>query len=300
MCKFCPAGPGLPAKPRPRGATAGERIIAPLHPFCYNTLVDLQTGLDIVPGELVAFTGAGGKTSAIWRLLCLLVGSGWPVVFATTTRIFEPEGLPLLVEPEPSPDRIAHALAQAPALVLAGWRGEPGDPAQTARCPYPARPVKLLGLSPGRLSWLSRHLPGVTWLVEADGARGRQLKAPAPYEPAIPSAANRVVVVAGLGALGQPLDEETTHRPALAAQLLRVQLGTAISPEMVARLLSHPAGGLKGVPDGAAVVALLTQTSELPHVEAGAIAERLLCTRSIGRVVLANLWAPEPVLEVWP
>ena len=258
----------------------------------------LREALHVRPGEQVAFVGAGGKTSAAWRVLTELTGEGYPAVFTTTTRVFEPEGVPLLLEPDPTPTAVRDAMGEPPLLVLAAGRGEPYSGELPTR-PYRARPVKLIGLAPERIDRLARALPEVTWLVEADGAKRRKLKAPAEYEPVIPSEADRVVVVGGLTALGRPLDERTVHRPARAARLLGVPLGTTITPEMVAALLAHPQGGLKGIPSSATVVALLTQQGEPPHPQAAAVARRLLSSGRITRVVLADLYRPEPVLEVW-
>jgi probable selenium-dependent hydroxylase accessory protein YqeC len=337
---------------------------------------------------MVAFVGAGGKTTAAWRLLRLLVESGERVVFTTTTRIFEPRerGIPLLLAPEPDPAEIERLLARSPALVLAAGRGEEVevDPAHPARSPYAAFATKLVGLAPDVLSALAQRLPGVTWPVEADGAKGRLLKAPAEYEPVLPAGAERVVVVAGLEAIGRPLDERTVHRPEIAARLLGLpgsctkpppqvgvgsqlrqargeavtepptgvgglpgscakpppQVGVGsqlrqarldvITPAMVATLLGHQAGGLKGIPPQVQVVVLLTQwgdalaapagpgemqpearlqpgnsrpaprtTDHVSHPHAEAIARQLLSGARIGRVVLANLRAAEPVLKMW-
>jgi len=143
-------------------------------------------------------------------------------------------------------------------------------------------------------------MPHVTWLVEADGARRRLLKAPAEYEPVIPSEADRVVIVAGLDAIGRPLNERTVHRPEVAAPLLGVPPGAVVTPEMVAKLIGHPSGGLKGIPACAEVVVLLTQWEDGPCTHADAIARQILSGRSIERVVLADLCASEPVLKAWP
>ena len=102
-----------------------------------------------------------------------------------------------------------------------------------------------------------------------------------------------------LAALGRPLDDGTVHRAERAAALLRVPLGVPITPDMVAGLLGHAGGGLRAIPPRAAVVALLTQPEPDPRPEAAAIARQLLLGRRIRRVVLANLRAPDPVLEVW-
>lgn len=250
----------------------------------------------------MAFVGAGGKTTAAWRLLRLLAAAGERVVFTTTTRIFEPleNGLPLILASHPDRAEISGALAGSPTLVLAAGRGEEGDPAQAARSPYAASPVKLVGVDPEALSDLVLELPGVTWLVEADGAKGRLLKAPAEYEPVIPGGADRVVVTAGLDAIGMALDERMVHRPDIAARLLDVPPGVTITPDLLAALVGHAGGGLKGVPPGAEAIVLLTRWSDRRHDAcAQAMARRLLSERGIRRVVLADLRAPNPVLETW-
>ncbi|MFQ6100728.1 MAG: selenium cofactor biosynthesis protein YqeC [Anaerolineae bacterium] len=261
--------------------------------------MDLQAALGLKPCELVALVGAGGKTTAAWRLLHLLIASGERTVFATTTHIFQPKNVPLILTPNPDPTEIVRGLAESPALVLAAARGERGDPGRAARSPYSAYPVKLVGLEPGMLSDLVRRLPGVTWLVEADGAKGRLLKAPAEHEPAIPAGADRVVIVAGLEAIDKPLDECTVHRPEIAVRLLHVPLGTVLTPNLFVNLIAHTSGGLKGIPSHAEAVALLTQRDGRPHTCADTVARQLLSHRRISRVVLVNLRAPDPVLEVW-
>lgn len=261
--------------------------------------MELHTALNVQPGDLVAFVGAGGKTTAIWRLLRSLVAHGERVVFTTTTHIFKPRQAPLLIDSSPDPAQVAFLLTRWPAIILAAGLGEEGDPQMAAQCPYPATPRKLTGLKPEVVTDLARRLPGITWLVEADGAKGRALKAPADHEPVIPSGARQVVIVGNLAALGRPLDNETVHRADRAAALLRVPPGTPITPDMVAGLLGHARGGLKSVPPKAAAAVLLTQPEPTPRPEATAIAQQLLLGRRIRRVVLANLRAPDPVLEVW-
>ncbi len=261
--------------------------------------MDLATALNIQPGDLVAFVGAGGKTTTIWHLLRSFVARGERAIFTTTTHIFKPRRAPLLLNPSPDPAQVALVLTRWSAVILAAELGEGGDPEMAARCPYPASPRKLVGLKPDVITDLARRMPGVTWLVEADGAKGRALKAPADYEPVIPSGARQVIIVGSLFALGRPLDDATVHRADRAAALLRVPLGIPITPDMVAGLLGHARGGLKAVPPRAVVVALLTQPEADPRPEAPTIARQLLLGRRIRRVVLANPRAPDPVLEVW-
>ncbi len=91
----------------------------------------------------------------------------------------------------------------------------------------------------------------ISFLVEADGARGRWIKAPADYEPVIPPCADVVCVVANLDAIGRPLDGRVAHRAERIAELTGASLGDAVTPELIVDLLSHPEGGFKGIPAGA-------------------------------------------------
>jgi probable selenium-dependent hydroxylase accessory protein YqeC len=280
----------------------------------------LCSALSLTSGELVAFVGAGGKTTASWLVLRELIDAGERAVLTTTTRIFKPRlaappsghstpapypchlvhDAVLVVAPDPTPARIEQALGDSSAVVVAAALGESGEPADAAPSPYPAEPVKLLGLAPQVLNRLAGQVPAVTWVVEADGARRRLLKAPADYEPVIPFQADRVVVVAALDALGKPLDERTVHRSEVAARLLHAHLGATITPSLFADLMGHRSGGLKDIPPHAEAVVLLTQWDDRSlDAHAEVIARRLLSGDRIARVVSAALHRPDAVLELW-
>ena len=95
--------------------------------------------------------------------------------------------------------------------------------------------------------------------IEADGSRQKPLKAPAGHEPAIPGFVHQVLVVAGLSALGKPLTTDWVHRPERFAAITGLEPGDEITPNTLAQLLLHPQGGLKNIPPGARVTALLNQ-----------------------------------------
>ena len=104
-------------------------------------------------------------------------------------------------------------------------------------------------------------------LVKADGARTREFKAPNDREPQLPATADVVVPIASVAAVGQPLDEETVHRPARVRALTGLERGETVTPEAVATVLAHPDGGLQSVPRGATVVPLLNKVDD-PAAEA--------------------------------
>ena len=241
----------------------------------------------ITPGDCVAVVGAGGKTTLCWRLVQELAQRGERAVFTTTTKIRQP-----------SPgvfDRlvVAQGIEQVMGLGCLGppdqWRtacvaasveGAPDD-RPVAESYMPAVHTKLSGFTGQQICELRDAISNlqspISLLVEADGARGLLLKAPAENEPVIPACATLVCVVASLEALGRPLDERTTHRPERIAALTGAQMGQPITPQLLAGLLAHPAGGLKGIPPDARKVAVLMQRAEkAPHPAAASVAHALV------------------------
>jgi probable selenium-dependent hydroxylase accessory protein YqeC len=259
----------------------------------------LWEALDLHPGEAVAFVGAGGKTTAIWRVQAELAAAGLCSVVTTTTKMMEPVLPPdgaLMLTARPDAGRLAKLLDSAPRLVLASGRWGEFQPLHSDH-PVPSRPYKLDGLPPETLAELFNRLPNVTWLIEADGAKGAGLKIPAAHEPVIPSHVTTVVVMAHLDVLGQPLSAKTVHRMADATRILDVPAGTPLTSEMFARILTDESLGLKGVPAQARAVAMLTQRGDTLHPQALGLAGHLMRAR-YERVVIAALRADEPVLQV--
>ena len=238
--------------------------------------------------EVVAFTGSGGKTTAMLRLAAELVARGGRVLITTTTHIYPPdsEQFPATVL-EDSLEALVRgarsALDRHPAVILARGLGADG---------------KLMGIDPGWIEQLPKQLNVTHLLVEADGSRGRPFKAPAAHEPVIPPSANLVVVVVGLSVIGQRLSEEFVHRPERVAALAGCQLGDTVSPTLVAAVLRHPEGSTRGAPVDARVVALLNQADDESRFEAGCDVARELIERGAERVVIAALREAMPIHRV--
>jgi probable selenium-dependent hydroxylase accessory protein YqeC len=110
-------------------------------------------------------------------------------------------------------------------------------------------------------------------LVEADGAARRPLKAPAAHEPVVPACTDWVIAVAGLAAVGRPLDVRWVFRPERFGALAGISAGDPVTPEAVAAVLLHPDGIMKGCPPAAARCVFLNQL-DLPGA---AEAARAVC-----------------------
>ena len=248
----------------------------------------LTDALGMPADAVVALVGGGGKTTAMFLLAREVVDRGGRVITTTTTRIF---GAQIALAPahvataEATRERIAAALADHGHVLVIG--------------PTEAGSGKAEGVSLDLFRRLRAWFPGVCLLNEADGSRMRPFKAPADYEPVIPTETTLVVPVVGADVFGQPLDADHVHRPELVSALSGAPLGTPITPAIVARVLAHPQGGRKGVPGRARVVVLINKVEALPdRAPARETAERLLREPAIHSVVLASLRAEGMAPEV--
>lgn len=253
--------------------------------------MQLIKALRIEPGKVAAFVGAGGKTSAIRRLVQELSG---PALVTTTTHI----------------GRDQAGLAEVHRQVPAGLDFASAEGSALLESLRSGQPLLLTGpLNPAGDRWTAVELSpalvqvaraaGAPLLVETDGARRRAFKAPADHEPALSGAVEPdvVVPVAALDVLGQPIDSELVHRPERVAALLGLEQAAAIGPAELAAVLGSEAGGLKRTPATAEVRVLLTKATPERLAAARQIAGLLLQNDRIHSVAIADLVAGDPVLE---
>jgi molybdenum cofactor cytidylyltransferase len=231
---------------------------------------DLASDLALTDRELIAITGAGGKSTLLLHLARELAAGGKRVLVTTTTKMGPAQmaGLPAVCETVDH-DRIERALDEHGLVGLVTGRDD----------------RKVTGPPPQVLDELYRTAVVDYVLVEADGARGRSLKAPGEHEPVVPSTATLVVVLMGVDAVGGRVGE-VAHRPQQAAALTGRTLDERLTIEDCVQVLTHSRGGLQGVPPAARVVVTLTKT-ETPEREAIAagLTRSLLDHPRISRVI---------------
>ncbi len=218
-------------------------------------------------GGVISFVGGGGKTSLMFHLARLLSQSGKRVLTTTTTRIFVPtpgQSETVLVESDP----------QA-ILQLASGGLKHSDHITAAPACLENR--KLQGFAPEDMRLFEKSGLFDWILVEADGAAGRSLKAPAEHEPVIPSNTSVLVAVAGLDVLGTPLSEESVFRSGLAGNMLGLAAGDTVSESALARFFSRPDGPFKGAPAASRRVIFLNKADDPGRCAAAVrIAEQLI------------------------
>jgi molybdenum cofactor cytidylyltransferase len=234
----------------------------------------LKRALGLEGGEAVAFVGAGGKTSAMFELAGELKA---PVFLTTTTHLGAWQAD--LADQH-------HLMTSASELKHIDFNN-----AKTVLLTGPvSADQRLSGMDPSILAAIYQHCrtQGYALLIEADGARQRPLKAPAAYEPVIPTWVDQVVVMSGLGGLGKALNSDSVHRPEIFAQLAGLGLGEEICVTHLAQVLGSPSGGLKGIPVGASQVLFLNQAEGEIRMALGARLDNVLVD-VFDRVLIGSL-----------
>ncbi len=237
----------------------------------------------------IAFVGGGGKTTAMFRLAQEMT----PVLVTTSTHIrawqaSNADAHFIWGSDAPMPDMEAH-LGSGIILVT----GKLDDEKERYLSLAPHQLEKLLQLA---------NYHDLPLLIEADGSRQKPIKAPADHEPAIPPFVDLVVVVTGLSGIGKPITDDGVHRPQIFADLSGLAVGDIITPQAVASVLVHPAGGLKNIPPTARRVCMLNQAnSPISQAQANEIGQILLPSFDTVLVTVLNEpkgFLPGPIIAV--
>ncbi len=216
--------------------------------------------------ELIALVGGGGKTTLMRALHDHAVSSGRSVVAGTTTMVYAAQaaGLPgFLASSLVAPETTSDPLVRAPA------------------------PSKLIGVRPEEVDaeFASGRFDLV--VVEADGSRGKVVKAPAEHEPPIPSLSTLVLDVVGADCINRVI-EDVAHRPMLVAAVCGCGPYERLTPTRLARLVTSERGGHKNVPAGARFALVLTRTGPR-QADAAAELSSLLTASGVQVIVLPRL-----------
>jgi len=244
----------------------------------------LSKALRVARGDVVSFVGGGGKTSSMFRLASELSAEGLRVLSTTTTHISEAQArmAPTSISLEEL-DSLQSQLNRHGHCLLIGPPDGKG---------------RVLGPPPQSIALLRDRADIDVILVEADGSRSRPFKAPAGYEPVVPEATTILVPIAGLNALGTPLDEDHAHRSEIIASITGQPLGSAINASTLAAILPHPEGGAKQRPPGARLVPLLNKAdSDRDLANGQEVADLMLANAAVDSVLISAMTKEPPVRE---
>jgi len=242
----------------------------------------LISALGLGPREHIAIVGGGGKTSLCFALAEELLQTGRKVITTTTTKVWHKEAnrAPCRVfcpSGSPSYEDLKEELKRDGHVFVAQRLLESG---------------KVEGITRAMADSFFKDLQVDYVIIEADGAAGRPVKAPAAHEPVIPSSATMVIAVIGLEAMGRPLDPEIVFRPGLFREITGLEDGETITPAALASVFQSPNGLFKGAPDAARRIAFLNKLDLLASEEEGRALARLLLRdphAPVERVVMGSI-----------
>jgi molybdenum cofactor cytidylyltransferase len=223
--------------------------------------LSLAQALRVNSSPCIAFIGSGGKTTAMFQLARSLSKNGGtsPVIVTATSHLGAWQlGLSdqHIIAETPGPiEELEHGL-KGIILITGEMEGDRTKP-----------------INKNLIDWLQQFCGyhSIPLLIEADGSRGKPLKAWAEHEPPIPEFVEFVVQVAGLTGLGKALNDENVHRPEIFSRLSGLRIGESITPGSLTRVLKHSKSGLRNIPANARKVVLLNQadTHELQSAAQG-------------------------------
>jgi probable selenium-dependent hydroxylase accessory protein YqeC len=250
----------------------------------------LKKALGIRHKEVICLVGGGGKTTLMFALARELTANDSCVITTTTTRIMEP-----------SPVETEMLIIKKEENVLVNRLTSEIDRHHHITVACENTFGKLAGITSDMAVSLAK-LEGVSHLIiEADGAARRPLKAPRDYEPVIPLNTTLVIVMVGIDAFGKPLEERNIFRSTIAAELLQVPMGTVVSAELMAKLITLPDGIPKGTPTGVMIVPFINKIDLDGGLEKGREVARAILADNhpqIEYVLLGQAQYADPVVEI--
>lgn len=217
---------------------------------------------------ILSFVGGGGKTTTIFSLAEELKVLGKKVLISTTTHIFKPDRedfdnifLKDLEEKE----------IRSSTITILGEKIVDG---------------KIKGLDPSSLEAIIKKDLFDFILIEADGARGMPIKAPASYEPVILDSTLKTIGVIGLDALNMPIDK-VSHRKEILSSLLKKDLSDPIEIEDIVKLVLAKDGLFKA--SKGEKILLLNKAIDKNKIRKAKLIRKALLEKVFSSVVIADI-----------
>jgi len=261
----------------------------------------ISEALGLEKRAFISLVGAGGKSTLFKRLAEeLALKNKRTILITTTTKMFAWQLAPFIKKGKLVEGRDEETIrkyiekyfsveSKAGRLAVIGEKIEDNGE------------EKVSGPSPDWLDKWWKDRIADYFLVEADGAMGRPVKAPASHEPVIPLSTTDLVGMIGIDALGLSLQEENVFRSEIFSQLTGIKLGEKIGIEALTLLICHPEGLFKEAPPGCRRHLFINKVEDSNSIK---MAEELafevlkICHRRISDIIIGASGQNEVVAEV--
>jgi probable selenium-dependent hydroxylase accessory protein YqeC len=260
----------------------------------------INEALDLKEKAFISLVGAGGKSTLFNRLAEELLLKNKRIILSTTTKMFTRQLAPFIKKGKLVEDHDEEAIWKLVKKYLS-MKSKNGRLAVIGEEIEDNGEEKVSGPSPNWLDkwWEEKFVD--YFLVEADGAAGRPVKAPASHEPVIPLSTTDLIGVIGIDALGLSLQEKNVFRSEIFSQLTGLKLGEKMGIEALALLICHPQGLFKGIPQNCfrhLFINKVENSKDLKKAEELAFQVLKICHRKISDIIIGAAEQNEVVAEV--
>ena len=228
--------------------------------------------------ELITLVGAGGKTTTMFALAEELRLFGKKVLVTTTTAIFYPlrnQYDYIIVKESYSKEMFLETGVHVAKIVVFGRAVNPMG--------------KLLGAQAEDIDRIFKDNIFDFILVEGDGSRGKPIKAPAVYEPVVPSMTTKVVGLIGMDAIGKKINSEYVHRPEIFCSITNSSMDDNIDAKIVSKLVFNKNGLYKNAPLGCKKYLIFNKVDKEKDLEVLEIISKKIMSKSEGRHIRDNI-----------
>jgi len=262
--------------------------------------VKIFEALNLKERAFISFVGAGGKSTLFNRLADELALKNKRIILTTTTKMFSWQLAPFAKK-----GRLIEGHNEE--IIQENIKKYFSVESKTGRLAVIGEKIedngeeKVSGPPP---DWLDKWWEdGIAnyFLIEADGAAERPVKAPASHEPVIPLSTTDLIGLIGIDALGLSLQEENVFRSEIFSQLTGLKLGEKIGIEALSLLICHPEGLFKGALQNCLRHLFINKVEDPEDLK---MAEELIfqvlkiCPRGISDIIIGAAGQKEVVAEV--
>ena len=260
----------------------------------------ISKALNLKEKAFVSLVGAGGKSTLFKRLAEELILKDKRMILTTTTKMFSWQLTPFVKKGRLIEVRDEETV-QGRIKKYFSLENKGGKLAVIGEKIEDKEEEKVSGPPPEWLDkWWEDKLADY-FLIEADGAAGRPVKAPASYEPVIPLSTTDLIGVIGIDVLGLSLQEENVFRSQIFSRLTGLNLGEKVGIEALAFLICHPQGLFKGAPPGCRRHLFINKAEDSNSIEMAeefAFEVLKICHRRISDIIIGAAGQNEVVAEL--
>jgi len=247
----------------------------------------LSEALDLGEKALVAFVGAGGKTSLMSRLAFELFEDRNKLAVTTTTHLALGE-----VRDFWNASKLAEKDKGAIGEILR-------RAVMVSRVPFfysgADTPERLKGISTDAAEELYGKVDFL--LVEADGGRQASFKIPRPHEPVLPPSTTHLCIVMGAEIFEQPAGRDLIFNLDDINRIMTIKEGEICPPRLLKKLLFRDDGYLKHATPERKTFLLINKVDSAERVEAVIPAADELFHPALEGIVLTSHESGRPVVS---